>query len=96
MLECGRISVELFPIELGNQRLHMFEQWCARKRRQHLKEGKRWAQIDSVIDCSSNAFDRIREEADHEEAFGVDPFVAAIGDDFVLVFWRDGPSSDAL
>ena len=56
----------------------MLEQRRAGKRRQHFKKSKSRAQIDGVIDCSANGFDRISKETDHEEAFGVDPFVAAI------------------
>src|SRR2546425_196574 len=55
----------------------MLEQRRAGKRRQHFKKSKSRAQIDGVIDCSANGFDRISKETDHEEAFGVDPFVAA-------------------
>ena len=96
MVEVKRVTVELFPIFLKNQRLHLLEQRCSRIRRQDFEVGAGRAKFARKPDGRLETLFRILQETENIKRGRTNPEFPAKRNHLSHVFVRNEATSHPL
>src|SRR2546423_15070745 len=96
MVKVKCVAVELFPIFLKNQGLHLLEQWRSRIRCQDFEVGARRAEFARKPYRRLQALFRILQETEHIKRCRTNPEFPAKRNHVPHVFMRNEATSHAL